>query len=196
MGEKQAEQVPEQILSEKIGMTKEVDPIKLSIEFRIKMLEQALKARAKGQDQFSDEVKEILAKKFDDEFEQARADLAEYEPGEDTPVVLVKLMDPAMLTDFNHRHVMILRMDQSLEARRAESKLKRESASWGVAGHRNVTVMGQEVPFSSAVVEFDGEKHTVAHNRVVKEYERLGWLDALVGAINDHNTLSVQKKRP
>jgi len=200
MGEnKTIDAPPEQTLHEKIGMMKEIDPVRLELEARIKLLEFSQKnVKAKGEDGFDEEVKAILAQQFEDGLKDAQADLAEYDPGEDAPIVMVKLMDPAMFTDFQHRHGEIVRRSgksPSLALRRAEVKLKREIVGWGVAGHRNVTVMSQAVPYSSVVVEYEAEKHAVTHNRVVKEYERLGWLDALVSAINEFNTLSDQKKR-
>lgn len=191
------EEIPNQILSEKIGFTKEVDPVRLVLEQRVSLYENSESIETPADKDLDEESRAVLKEKFAEALKDAQDDLAGYEPGEDSPVVMVKLMDPAMFTDFQHRRGEIIRDmgDFSLETRRAAAKLNREVVGWGIAGHRNVDVMGQKITFSSAVVEYEDEKHTVAHNRVVKEYERLGWLEALVTAVTEYNTLTVQKKR-
>jgi hypothetical protein len=153
----------------------------------------------KGADQLAEaskartrEVKECV-----EEVVNAQSALDNYNSYENAsvhPTVVIGYMPARKLTEIRRKQMALISMDIDEEQMEKSSELDRLIVMWGVKGHREVRIRGEEVPFGAATVKYKGATYTLAGDVAIDAYERMDWLKPLAAAIGNFNNLTVEKK--
>lgn len=149
------------------------------------LLEQARKVRAREVKAYQEEVDNA----------QAAVDVHGKEPrGPDDPVVVIGYMPARKLTEIKRKQMALITMDIDEEQMEKSSELDRLIVAWGVKGHSQIKIRGEEIPFTLTPEKYKGSKYLLASDTVVDAYERMDWLKPLAAAIGNFNNLTVEKK--
>jgi hypothetical protein len=191
------------VLSPALGITKEIDPARWAIQFDLEVQESIIGGwrkpdtsgmnKAEKREAMEDAAAQLAMHK--QRAVDLKKSLAEYDKAPGNARITIRLMDPVKFTDLMSRRAILFgKSVREIDTMRARAEVDRDTIAWGVCGHEGVEVMGKSIAYASVKVDFDGERHTITHRSVVKEYERLGWRVSLPDAIVRFNRLSEEKK--